>query len=99
MLNAELLTEAIQEVQVAGFFLAALAGETICKLAAVIGQQFDEFDRTCFRHFGQEIDADAICLISVDLHVDPTCSAADGDEQITPLLLVWHLRQVLDIYM
>lgn len=99
MLNAKLLAETIKDMVATGFPLTALAGETIRELAAVVGEQFDDLDGAGLFHFVQEIDATAVTLVGVDCHVDPACSAINGDEQITPLLLVGHLWQVLDIYM
>ena len=57
MLNAKLLAGAIKDIVATGFLLAALAGETIRELAAVIGEQFVDLDEAGSLHFVQEIDA------------------------------------------
>ena len=64
-------------------FILFPAGEA-CKLTAVIGEQFDDFDRTGRLDFGQEIDTAAVGLIIVDVHVYPADGTVNRDEQIAP---------------
>lgn len=42
------------------FSIFLLAGKTVGKLTAIIGEQFDDLDRTGGLHFGQEADTAAI---------------------------------------
>ena len=83
---------------IARFFPAAFAGEAIFELTAVIGEQSDDFDWARFCRCGQEINTAAIGLLAIDVHVDSTGGPIDGDKKIAPQLLVWHLRQVLAIF-
>ena len=84
---------------VAGFRVFFLAGKAVCKLAAIVGEQLDDGDRTGVVELDQEVGAAAVGLVGIDLHEDPARGAVDGDEQITAFGFIGHLRQVLDIHM
>ena len=78
------------------FFLAA---KTVGELAAIVGEQLDDGDRTGFVELDQEVGAAAVGLVGINLHEDPARGAVDGDEHVTAFCFVRHLRQVLDIHM
>ena len=75
-----------------------LAGKAVGELAAIVGEQPDDGDRTGFFELDQEVGA-AVGLVGIDLHEDPARGAVDGDEQIMAFGFIGHLRQVLDIHM
>jgi hypothetical protein len=97
MLDLKLLAQTVEHMLPAGLFLLALAGEAIGELAAIVGEQFLDFDRTGGLYFGKKVDTAALGLISVDFDVDPPGCPVDGDKQIASRRLVWHLWQVLDV--
>lgn len=84
---------------VAGDGVFFLAREAVCELATIVGEQLDDVDRAGVFHLDQEVGAAAIGLVGIDLHEHPARRAVDRDEQIAPRCFVWHLWQVLDIYM
>lgn len=78
------------------FFLASKA---VGELATIVGEQLDEGDWTSVVELDQEFVAAAVGLVGIDLHEDPARGAFDGDEQVTAVGFIRHLRQVLDIHM
>ena len=84
MLNLELLAQAVKHMLATGYSLAVviflLAGKAVGELAAIIGEQFDDLDGTRRLHLGQEFDAAALCLVGIDVHVDPAGCTVDRDE-------------------
>ena len=78
------------------FFPAAKA---VGELAAIVGEQLDDGNRTGFVELDQEVGATTVGLVGIDLHEDPARGAVDGDEQVTAFGFIRHLRQVLDIHM
>lgn len=90
MFDPELLTQSVKQMLAAGFFF--LAGEAVDELAAIVGEQRDDFDGTRLAHLGQEIDTTVFGLVGIDCHMHPTRGTVDGDEQVAPLRLVWNLR-------
>ena len=88
MLNLELCTQAVKYMLAAGYFLTVViflfAGKAVGKLAAIIGEQFDDLDRTRRLHLGEEVDAAAFCLVGIDTHIDPAGCTVDRNEQIAP---------------
>ena len=84
---------------VARFRVFFLAAKAVGELAAIVGEQLDDGDRTGFVELDQEVGAAAVGLVGIDLHEDPARGAVDGDEQVTAFGIVRHLRQVLDIHM
>jgi hypothetical protein len=49
-------------------------------------------------HLFKKINTAVLGLIGVDLDKYPACSAINGREQISPLIFIGHLWQILDIY-
>lgn len=84
---------------VAGFRVLFLAGKAVGELAAIVGEQLDDGDRTGFVELDQEVNAAAVGLVGIYLHEDPARGTVNRDEQVTALSFVGHLRQVLDIHM
>lgn len=84
---------------VAGFRVLLLAGETARELAAVVGEQLDDGDRTGLFDLEQKVGAAAVGLVGIDIHENPARGTVNRDEQVTAFSFVGHLRQVLDIHM
>jgi hypothetical protein len=53
---------------VAGFRIFFLAGKAVGELAAILGEQLDDGDRTGVVELDQEIDAAAVGLVGIDFH-------------------------------
>ena len=79
-------------------WLTFFAGEAVCELAAIVREQLDDFHRSRLLESVQKIDAAGLALIGVDPHEHPAACAIDGPEQIAPLALVGHLRQILNVH-
>ena len=86
----------IKAVAPRGF--AFLGCESVRELAAVVCQQFDDLHRRGLLQARQKIHAAVLALIGVNPHEHPAGCAVDSHEQIAPLTLVGHLRQVLDVH-
>jgi len=104
MFDRQLLAQHVERVlaaanPVAGFRVFFLAGKALGELAAIVGEQLDDGDRTGFIEHDQEVGPAAAGLVSIDLHEDPARGAVNGDEQVTAFGFIGHLRQVLDIHM
>ena len=78
---------------------AGLAGEAVGELAAVVGQDVLDFHGCGALEAAQEVDAALLGLVAVAAHVDPARGAVDGHEQVAPMGLIGHLREVLDVHM
>jgi len=78
---------------------AGLAGEAVGELAAVVGQDVLDFHGCDALEAAQEVDAAVLGLVAVAAHVDPARGAVDGHEQVAPMGLIGHLREVLDVHM
>ena len=79
--------------------LSLLTGEPVRELTAVVREQFDDLHGGCPLKSIEEVHAAVLALIGVDVHEHPACGAVNGHEQIAPLALVGHLREVLDVHM
>ena len=77
MFDFELLAQPVEAMVPAGLLLPALAGESIGKLAAVIGEQFADLDGTGGFYFDQEIDTAAVGLIASNGMDAPTRNDID----------------------
>ena len=73
------------------------AGEAVGELTAVVGEDVLDFHGCDAFEATQEVDAAVLGLIAVAAHVDPPRGPVDGNEQVAPMGLVGHLRQVLDV--
>ncbi len=103
MLDVELLAQAVKDVLTSRCPIAVsillFAREAVSKLAAIVGQQLDDFDWTGILYLAQKVDAAGVRLIGIDFYEDPAGRAVNGNEQVPPCVLVGHLRQVFDIDM
>lgn len=92
MLDLKLFAEAIKHMLARWYTVAVsvflFASEAVSKLAAVVGQQLDDLDRAGIPHLAQEVDAAGVGLIGIDFHEDPAGRAIDGNEQVSPCVLV-----------
>lgn len=57
-----------------------LARETVSELAADVGKQFDDVDRTGIFYHDQEVGAAAVRLVGIDFHEHPARGAIDSNE-------------------
>ncbi len=96
MLDLEFFAKDAKHMLAAGYALAVgiffLAGKSVCKLTAIIGEQLDDLVWAGCLYLGQKVDTAALCLVGIDVHVDPAGCAVNRDEQITPRCFVRHLR-------
>ncbi len=77
----------------------ALAGgaEAVGKLLAVVGEERADVERSLLDQACEKAAGGGGGSVLEDLDVDPTGGAIDGGKQVRALVLVGHLRQVLDI--
>ena len=73
------------------------AGETVSELTAVVGEDVQDSHGCDAAEATQEVHAAALGLIAVAAHIDPPRGPVDGNEQVTPMGLIGHLWEVLDI--
>ena len=73
--------------------------EPVGGFLAVIGQDVGDLKGGGLEEIGQEALGAGGGLLRQDLNIDPARGAVDGGEQVATLVLVGHLRQVLDIDM
>ena len=95
MLDTKLDTHLIEAVLASD--LSPFAGETIHKLTPVVGQNLLDIHRGHLLQAAQKVAAASLTLIAVGAQIDPASSAVNGDKQIAPARLVWHLRQIFDV--
>ena len=96
MLSANSLTGFIESMFTARFL--EFAAESVGELGTVISQNLLNMDWAVFMHLLKKINAAVLALIRINLDKHPACSAINGREQITPLIFIGHLWQILDIY-
>ena len=96
MIDAELGAALIEAVR-SGRPALAVGSEAVGECLGVVGQ--DRVDRER-RRLVQRLEktlSRACALVGHQLHVDPACGAVDGHESVAALVLVAHLREVLDV--
>ncbi|BAO82883.1 hypothetical protein SMCB_0655 [Serpentinimonas maccroryi] len=71
--------------------------EPVRELFAVVSQQLMNLERTGFVQGAKESLGTGCGLVALDRHVHPARGAVDGHEQVAPLCLIGHLRQVLHV--
>lgn len=74
--DSELLAQSVKQMLAAGFFV--LAGEAVGELAAVVGEQLDDLDGTCFAHLAQEIGTAVFGPVGINFHMHPARGTVDG---------------------
>jgi hypothetical protein len=73
--------------------------EAIRERLAVVGQHRLDLEGRLLLHLLHKRPSILRGLAASDLQVDPACRTVDGNVQVALLLLVGHLRQVLDVDM
>ena len=76
-----------------------VAGESFREMAAGFGRHGLDFDLCCLAQAAQEVVAAGFDLLGVDAQKNPAHGEVNGYEQVTPLRLVRHLRQLLAVHM
>ncbi len=74
------------------------AGEAVGELAAIVREQLGDLHGRRLLQAIQEVHAAVLALIRIDVHEHPARGTVDGNEQVAPLALIGHLRQVLDVH-
>ncbi len=75
------------------------AGESVRELAAIVGQHLLDHHGCSTFEAPQEVRAADLSLVTIDAKVDPSRGTINGDEQVTSIRLIGHLRKVLDVEM
>lgn len=96
MFDAELGTALIKAVR-PGRLTLAVGGEAVGEFFGVVGQDRVGFERRRLVQLLEKAFGRAAALVRHQLHIDPARGAVDGHAGAAPLVLVAHLRQVLDI--
>ena len=73
------------------------AGEAVGELAAVVGEDRLDPHRRSPLEPTQEVGTALVGLVAVAAHEDPSRGAVDSHEEVAPVGLIGHLRQVLDV--
>ncbi len=73
--------------------------EPVGEFLAVIGQDVGDLNGRGLEEIGQEALGAGGGLLRQDLNIDPARGAVDGAEQVATLVLVGHVRQVLNVDM
>lgn len=97
VLNAQRLAQRIKLMVSAGVFLAP-PERPISELSAVVRQQRLDPERRRLVQRIEERSRGCCGLLALDGDEHPACGAVDGHEDIAPLCLILHLRQVLHVH-
>ena len=97
VLYAQLLAQLVKLMVASGFALSA-GKQAVRELFAVAGQQLGDSDRAGLVQCLQKSLGTGPCLVGLELHEHSTRGPVDCHEQVAPLALVLHLRQLLHVH-
>ena len=98
VLDAQVLTELVKLMPARGITGPA-AKEPVREFLAIIGENLADPDRARLVQRSQKGARTGRRLVGFDLHKHPARGPVDRYEQVTPALLIGHLRQILDVHM
>ena len=98
MLDAEISAKLVKLMLSRGRALAQ-AKQPVGKSLAVVGQYPSDLHRSRTGQVTQETARIGSSLCWIDAHKDPAGRPIDGDKEVTPSVLIGHLRQVFDVDM